>query len=85
MMQTIPQTGPKLPAGTNRCQCAACGEYFGGVYAFDLHRVGPGHDRACLPPAAMRDKHLRPLLRLNSRGYLVRIFDDARMHRKEVA
>lgn len=24
----------------NRCQCPACGEYFGSVYAFDAHRRG---------------------------------------------
>ena len=76
MIESIAQTDPKLPAGTNRCQCAACGEYFGGVRAFEVHRVGPTDDRACLAPAGMRDRQLRPLLRLNSRGYLVRIFDD---------
>ncbi len=74
-MKSITQTDTKLPAGTNRCKCASCGEYFGGVRAFEVHRVGPTDDRSCLAPAGMRDRHLRPLLRLNSRGYLVRIFE----------
>jgi len=43
-----------------RCQCAACGEYFGSERAFDRHRVGdyalPGRwrgTRRCLPLADM--------------------------------
>ena len=63
---------PKLPPGTNRCLCASCGAYFGGVSAFDMHRVGPAADRSCLPPGAVRDKQERSLLWLNKYGYWVR-------------
>jgi len=32
-----------------RCQCCACGEYFGSVDVFDRHRVGEyGVNRRCL-------------------------------------
>jgi len=32
-----------------RCQCCACGEYFGNVDVFDRHRVGEyGVNRRCL-------------------------------------
>ena len=68
---------PKLPVGTNLCKCSGCNEYFGGVASFDLHRVvgsGAGRDRACLPPSEVADKHNRPVLRLNDRGYWVRSF-----------
>jgi len=51
-------TGPALKGC--RCQCAACGEYFGSERAFDRHRVGdyaaPGQwqgTRGCLALAAM--------------------------------
>jgi len=51
-------TGPTLKGC--RCQCAACGEYFGSERAFDRHRVGdyaePGQwqgTRRCLPLPAM--------------------------------
>ena len=63
---------PKLPIGTNYCKCSACGEYFGGVTAFDLHRYGNYPERACLPPADVKDKHERPLLKVSKRGYWVR-------------
>jgi hypothetical protein len=37
-----------------RCQCCACGEYFGNVVVFDRHRVGQhGVDRRCLSPTEM--------------------------------
>ena len=46
-------SGPTLKGC--RCQCAACGEYFGSERAFDRHRVGefevPGREsdsRRCL-------------------------------------
>ena len=65
-------TDPKLRPGTNFCKCAACGEYFGGVKAFELHRVGSGRDRACLAPSVVRDKQNRPVLKLNDRGYWIR-------------
>lgn len=33
----------------SRCQCCACGEYFGSTDTFDRHRVGrPGVDRRCM-------------------------------------
>jgi hypothetical protein len=51
-------TGPRLTGC--RCQCAACGEYFGSERAFDRHRIGdfapPGEwqgTRRCLPLADM--------------------------------
>ena len=47
-------TEPKKLRG-NRCQCAACGEYFKSTFAFDKHRVGPHSDRRCLGPIAMRE------------------------------
>lgn len=38
----------------NRCQCAACGEYFNGAQPFDRHRVGSyGTSRRCLTVADM--------------------------------
>lgn len=40
-------TDPKLPNGTNYCQCSACGEYFRSPAAFDAHRKGPATDRHC--------------------------------------
>lgn len=36
-------TGPKLTGC--RCQCVACGEYFGSVRGFDRHQVGEHHAR----------------------------------------
>ena len=47
---------PKLRPGTNRCKCAACGEYFNSVYAFELHRRGDYSDRKCLNPEQMVNK-----------------------------
>jgi len=63
----------KLPPGTNRCLCASCGGYFGGVTSFDMHRVGPADDRSCLAPSDVRDRQKQPLLRLSNLGYWVRI------------
>lgn len=49
-----PETGKrKVKLGSRRCQCAACGEYFNSVPAFDRHRVGPYTDRWCLSSFAM--------------------------------
>ena len=67
------QSDQKLPPGTNRCQCASCGAYFGGVNGFERHRIGPAADRRCLPLGAVRDKQNRSLLRLTEQGYWVRI------------
>lgn len=57
------QEGPdsRLPPGTNRCRCAGCGRYFGGVNGFERHRVSFN----CIDPASVG-------LVLNSRGYWVR-------------
>lgn len=66
---------PMLPWYTNFCQCAGCGEYFGGVTSFDLHRrggVGGKGDRRCLPPSEIADREGRRLLRKNEKGYWVR-------------
>ena len=37
-MGVLQQADPKLPIGTNKCKCAACGEYFLNVKAFEYHR-----------------------------------------------
>ena len=60
-----------LPIGSNRCLCAACGEYFGGVTAFDMHRIGPAHDRRCKAPAQVSDSKGKPLLKVSKYGYWV--------------
>ena len=70
-MKKIPQSDPKLPAGTNRCQCGSCNAYFGGVRAFEVHRVGPPDNRRCLVPASASDRHGRPLFKLDRNGYWV--------------
>jgi len=65
-------TGPTLKGC--RCQCAACGEYFGSERAFDRHRVGdyaePGQwqgTRRCLGLSAMlADGWMR-----SARGFLL--------------
>ena len=64
-LKNQPKLDPKLPFGTNYCRCSACGEYFGGVRAFDDHRVGPADDRACLDACGMAAVGLT----LNARGY----------------
>ena len=66
-------TDAMLPIGTNRCRCSGCGAYFGGVRAFDMHRhQGEGAERVCLPPGGVADRHGRPKLRKNERGYWCR-------------
>jgi len=55
----------KLPVGSRFCKCGACGEYFGGVIAFEQHRIGPARDRSCLPLAAMRENGLRSVVKAN--------------------
>lgn len=65
---------PMLPTGTNRCQCPSCKAYFGGVSAFDMHRVGVAGDRRCICPSEVRDKHGNRLLWLNERGYWGRAY-----------
>jgi hypothetical protein len=53
---------PRLPGGSDRCRCAACGAYFNSTRAFERHRVGPyrqfndppdAPDRRCLSEAEM--------------------------------
>ena len=40
--------------GSNRCQCATCGEYFNSAYAFDKHRTGDYAGlRRCRSPSEM--------------------------------
>lgn len=46
-----------------RCQCAACGQYFSRLRAFDRHRIGSygkpglwGGPRRCLTPEEMRQR-----------------------------
>lgn len=42
--------------GSNRCQCAVCGEYFNSTAAFDKHRTGDyGPDRRCRTPFEMTE------------------------------
>lgn len=40
-MSTPNKWDPMLPHGSDKCKCAACGEYFNSTYAFDKHRYGP--------------------------------------------
>lgn len=40
------------------CHCAACHRHFGGIYAFDMHRVKD----ACADPAELRKKNGRSRL-----------------------
>ena len=55
-----------LTIGTGRCQCGACGAFFGGVGAFDLHqRLGKDGALRCLDPAMVG-------LTLNPGGWWVR-------------
>ncbi len=42
---------PMLPPGRNFCKCALCGLYFKSVKAFDVHLIGVGLDRGCMPEA----------------------------------
>lgn len=46
-------TGPRLTGC--RCQCTACGGYFGNVRGFDRHRIGTvgDIDRRCMTEAEM--------------------------------
>ena len=61
------EADPKLPINTSRCLCSACGKYFGGVTAFDAHRVvpGPARDRRCMGFAHMDERGFY----LSSKGY----------------
>jgi hypothetical protein len=47
-----------LPPDTGICLCRGCGRRFQSLRAFDIHRVGPLLDRACLPTPRMAEKRL---------------------------
>lgn len=59
-------TGPKLTGC--RCQCVACGQYFGNVRGFDRHQVGEHHARRrCLGV----DEMIRSGWARDGRGFLL--------------
>ena len=60
---------PKLPFGSNYCQCPACGAYFTSPYSFDLHRADSGGKRVCRKPGELRHKNGKPMLAMNKKGY----------------
>lgn len=43
----------RLPFGSRRCECPACGELFTTPANFDKHRKGKPGARYCVPPAAV--------------------------------
>ena len=49
---------PMLGIGEHQCLCSGCGAYFGGVRAFDMHRVGVHPERVCLDESSMAEKGL---------------------------
>ena len=64
---------PKLPYRSNFCKCSACGAYFKNVKAFDVHRIGVGLDRGCMPEAECSglglERDLRGYWRLPKRKF----------------
>ena len=48
-----------IPVGSMKNQCPGCGELFGGVRTFDLHRYGPFTARKCLTAAELAAKGWR--------------------------
>jgi hypothetical protein len=63
---------PLLPFGSNRCKCAACGEYFTSDSTFRVHRVDDAdspNGRACRDPAKILDKDRKPRLRRTTSGH----------------
>lgn len=54
---------PKLPVGSNRCQCGGCALSFGSVAGFDMHRV----DGRCMSEAEMRGRGMS----VNDKGYWI--------------
>ncbi|MGH8280695.1 MAG: hypothetical protein ACRERZ_00740 [Gammaproteobacteria bacterium] len=58
----MPLVKNRPPVGRRYCYCSACGEYFGGVVGFDLHRLGEYTQRYCINPATAG-------LTKDSRGY----------------
>ena len=63
MRESARGSNPRLPIGSNRCQCGGCALYFGSVAAFDKHR----RDGRCLTAEQMRDKGMA----VNEKGYWV--------------
>lgn len=63
-----------LPVGTNRCQCAGCGRYFGGVSGFDAHQtISPTGDAVCADPASLTNSKGESLgYVLTEAGYWIR-------------
>lgn len=62
-----------LPLGTNRCMCAGCGRYFGGLSGFDAHQtLGPDGRPICHDPATLTRKDGTSLgYIVNEAGYWV--------------
>jgi len=58
----LPCTQKRKKLTGQRCQCAACGEFFRKVRAFEGHRVGKfgwkkvKNNRRCLTPKEMKEK-----------------------------
>lgn len=49
-----PQTHADPAVGSNICMCPSCGEYFGGIRGFEMHRAGEFPDsRHCVDPASV--------------------------------
>ena len=69
---------PMLPVGTNRCLCAGCGRYFGGVSAFDAHQtLGPDGRPICHDPASLTRKDGTSLgYIVNDKGFWVQPMPD---------
>ncbi len=44
---------PELTPGSNRCQCAACGRFFGSVSAADRHHLLRNGQVICRDPASL--------------------------------
>jgi hypothetical protein len=51
----------------NRCQCAACGEFFNSEKGFNGHRKGPPNNRSCLTKMQMQAKGWSK----NARGFWI--------------
>jgi hypothetical protein len=52
---------PEHRRGSQACECGACGQWFGGLTGFDMHRVGDYDNRRCLTPKE-----------IVARGYVIR-------------
>ncbi len=44
---------PELTPGSNRCQCCACGRFFGSVSAADRHQLLRNGEVICRDPASL--------------------------------